>query len=271
MATLAGIDVGLTLVTPTSGVCRTGQAGFVLDHVYSDRYSREAALGTSTFDVLAVDGPVLPGSQLNYAPRICEKIFVWNPFQTRCKPGESQVPGSGRALRRGGCDTAWQWHREVSGAALSAPFPRVWPDKNIVEAFPNGFLGVLLPIGAVGRLRRGDKFDALYDACGAQGMWATLSAILKWTDPKLFESLPVTTDHDERAALVCALTALCVWKGRYVAVGEPQGGYLFFPPWSLWPPWAKAGLDQNRKDRRLTGEADVWIDGRQFRVGSPLP
>src|ERR1700694_4076500 len=76
MATLAGIYVGLTLVTPTSGVCRTGQAGFELDHVYSDRYSREAALGTSTFDVLAVDGPILPGSQLNYAPRICEKIFV---------------------------------------------------------------------------------------------------------------------------------------------------------------------------------------------------
>ena len=32
------------------------------------------------------------------------------------------------------------------------------------------------------------------------------------------------TNHDDRAALICALTALCVAAGDYTAVGDTDGG-----------------------------------------------
>jgi hypothetical protein len=57
---VAGIDVGLTLIDRTSGVCRTVDQGEVLGHTYIDRLSRLQALGgdETSFDVLAIDAPL---------------------------------------------------------------------------------------------------------------------------------------------------------------------------------------------------------------------
>ena len=49
-----------------------------------------------------------------------------------------------------------------------AKFPRVWGAHNLVEAFPNAFMGVLLPSDCFDRLPklgRGKKFEWLYDEC----------------------------------------------------------------------------------------------------------
>jgi hypothetical protein len=37
-------------------------------------------------------------------------------------------------------------------------------------------------------------------------------------------------NHDDRAALVCALTALVVAKGEFVAVGDDVDGWMILPP-----------------------------------------
>ena len=96
LSDVAGIDVGLTLIDPTSGVCRTGPSGEVIKHTYIDQLSRRVALGSDLiYAVLAIDASVLPGVQLNYLARPCEKVFVWRAFQKRCKPGESHVPRKG--------------------------------------------------------------------------------------------------------------------------------------------------------------------------------
>jgi hypothetical protein len=80
---IAGLDVGLTLVDLTSGVCRTGPNGDLVTHTYIDRLSRSEALGAPlNFAAIAIDAPILPVGQLHYRGRACEKVFVWGPSRT---------------------------------------------------------------------------------------------------------------------------------------------------------------------------------------------
>jgi hypothetical protein len=68
---------------------------------------------------------------------------------------------------------------------------------------------------------------------------------------------------------VCALTALCVLRGKYVAVGEKEGGYFFLPPWSMWADWARGALDTQRTKGEPT--VDVWINGSCYESTQSLP
>ena len=109
-------------------------------------------------------------------------------------------------------------------------FPRVFADHNIVEAFPNAFIGVTLPDAEFESTPgRGDKFDWLYDRWVDWRVADNLKAVLHWEREAFWRAVIENKHHDERAALVCALTALCVLRGLYVAVGEPSGGYFFLP------------------------------------------
>jgi hypothetical protein len=58
------------------------------------------------------------------------------------------------------------------------------------------------------------------------------------------KSFDTVQNHDERAAIVCALTALCVAAGDYTAVGD-QDGWIVLPPQSLIQPWAWTLLVEN--------------------------
>ena len=135
---VAGIDVGLTLVERTSGVCRTGSSGDLVTHTYIDRLSRSTALGGNLrFSVLANrNAPALPEGQLHYDARSCGKVFVWGDFQKRCKCGESWVRGTGQALRRAGVDTAHAFADIVWSNEPTSPFPRVFDSRDIVEGVP---------------------------------------------------------------------------------------------------------------------------------------
>jgi hypothetical protein len=270
---VAGIDVGLTLVHRTSGICRTGAAGEVLTHTYIDRRSRTEALGGARrLQILAIDAPVLPDGDLHYTSRACEKVFVWGAFQKRCKCGESQVSGTGQALRRAGLDTAYDFADSAPATDVRRPFPRVLPEHNVIEAFPNAFLGVMLPEEAFApNTSRNDKFDRLYEYWVESRSWEGLRGNVQWERPGFWEHVVRNKHHDERAAIVCALTAICVLRGEYVAVGDVAGGYFFLPPWPLWAPWARDALAVNRRDQRLPAPVDVWLDGTCFRQADPLP
>ena len=59
-------------------------------------------------------------------------------------------------------------------------------------------------------------------------------------------------NHDQRAAFVCALAALCVTKGKYVAVGDTEDGHIILPPIEVWGRestsgdcWAEEVLHEN--------------------------
>ena len=270
---VAGIDVGLSLLEPTSGVCRTGHSGDSVSHTYIDRLSRLAALGAQhRFAVLAIDGPVLPRGTLHYSARPCEKVFVWGAFQRRCKCGESHIRGTGQALRRAGVDTAHAFEGTVCGGVAHQGYPRVFASHNIVEAFPNAFLGVSLPDAVfTSALARGEKFDWLYDQWLLHNGPEQLRAVVAWERDILWQAVRENQHHDERAALICALTAICAIRVSYVAVGEAAGGYFFLPPWNVWAPWARLALDRNRTDWRLPAPVDVWIDGTRYGPSERLP
>ena len=275
MPNVAGIDVGLTLKDPTSGVCRSGDRGLLLRHTYIDRFSRASQFENGErFDVLAIDAPILRIGQLVYEVRPCEKVFVWGAFQTRCKPGETQIRGTGQALRRGGCETAEQFASWLSKHSPFTIFPRIQHERDVIEAFPNGFLGVLLTDDAYAqmpRLNRNEKFDWLMDRCVDRQAFDGIRQLINWPDDDLWKALLSNSQHDERAALICAVTAACVWAGYYVAVGEKVGGYFFLPPWRLWQTWAKDALQANRNDRRLPRQIEVWIDGHRYSSNDELP
>ena len=120
-------------------------------------------------------------------------------------------------------------------------------------------------------LKRGDKFDWLYETWRTQHGPEALQRVVEWRRPVFWDAVSTNEQHDERAALVCAMTAICVLRGCYVAVGDEQGGYFFLPPWQLWQAWARDCLDTNRKDSRLSQMVTVWIDGVAHARDQPLP
>lgn len=268
---IIGLDVGFAAKRRTSGVAYfDSKSGLKLGVATSEWQSRQEVLGAvKAVDIAAIDAPLVPSPR--HGARDCERIFSFGLFQRRCKPGSSHVRGTGRKLRRAGGDAAEHLRSVTSSTPWTNRFPRVWHGKNILEAFPNTFLGVCLEesvYGKMPKLRRGAKFDWLYDRWLECGLFSVTLRALGIRDSRLRDACQQNQNHDERAALVCLLTALAVRGGIYTAVGEPRGGYFFLPPWKLWNKWARLEVDRQRA--RLPA-IEVWIDGRRYSVDDRLP
>ena len=266
---LVGVDVGFSATRRSSGVVRFRQGNLRLGRATSAWTSRAEILGSDGYaDVAAIDAPLLP--DLHWKPRSCERLFTFGAYQRRCKPGLSHIPGTGQQLREEGHSTADQLLRIVAGTATAAEFPRVLPERNIVEAFPNAFLGVVVPrdrYDEMPRLRRGKKFDWLYDQWRDSDLFRPMAIDLDPTGALLRE-FQDCTDHDERAALVCLLTAMAVGSGHYTAIGDQNGGYFFLPRLSDWATWA---IDQLEKHRSRLPELEIWMDGESIPGSQSLP
>lgn len=267
---LVGLDVGFSATRCSTGVARLdGVGGLRVGLANASWESRRGLVGGAPIDVAAIDAPFTTAGARE--PRPCERLLTLGRFGRRCRPGLSHVPGTGSRLRAAGWETARQLRDLAPRKELSLSFPRVG-DCNAVEAFPNAFLGVCVPDEAYERsprLRRGRKFDWLYDRWVATGRFRRLVFELGLERRHgLAKACEENRQHDERAALVCLLTAAGVLLGRYTAVGEAAGGYLFLAPWRRWEPWAREELDRQRA--RVPG-LEVWIDGRPRLAGDALP
>ena len=240
---IAGLDVGFSRDRPSTGICILRDAGLILHRSPGGETAIRSLLAEAPYEVIAIDGPLLPKSAPVHAVRAVEAVFSMSAFQRRCKPGMSHVAGTGRMLREEAGRAADALAGADAAPGAHDPIPQVRPGQMIVEAFPNCFLGVCVPEADYAnqpRLRRGKKFDWLYD---------------RWCERRLFRALApdaafaayceATTDHEERAALVCALTALCLAAGRSAAVGDARGGWFFLPHLDFWEPWSRAALEQN--------------------------
>jgi hypothetical protein len=106
-------------------------------------------------------------------------------------------------------------------------------EQCIVEAFPNLFLAALVPEDRIPVLRR-DASDRYWEILVHQTsrLEETLAALLPGR--VLSTTLQTCRNHEHRAALVCALTALSVRAGQYVGVGDPSDGDIMLPPSTLW-------------------------------------
>ena len=268
---LIGLDVGFS-TRPTSGVARLDADGALrLALATSTWASRSVVVGTQRADIAAIDAPYTTAKPDEF--RSCERVFTLGRFQGRCKPGLSHVRGTGRELRAAGWKTAQQLRPMVDRKAVGAEvkFPRI-EDSNIVEAFPNAYLGVCVSDDAydqMPRLPRGRKFDWLFDRWVKGGLFGRVVekiALEQLAD--LEGTFNRNRQHDERAALVCLLTAAGVFAGHYAAVGNEAGGYFFLPPWHSWATWAREELDRQRA--REPG-LEVWISGSRYHNEDPLP
>ena len=235
---LLGLDVGFSATRSSSGIARSNGAGDLsVAHTTSRWEDRQGIIGSGPVRVAAIDAPFTTAKP--HESRNCERVFSFGAFQKRCKPGFSHIRGTGRRLRQAGWETAVQLASLAPVGDLQAEFPRV-ADSNVVEAFPNAFLGVYLDDRVFGRmplLKRGGKFDWLYEAWVTTDRLRVLFSGLELAPyERLREALVANQHHDERAALVCLMTAACVYAGRYTAIGEAHGGYFFMPP------LARAGL-----------------------------
>ncbi len=266
---IIGLDVGFSATRRTTGVARLVNGQLSLGLASSLWESRAEILGCrGETEVAAIDAPIL--SELHWEARSCERLFTFGAFQRRCKPGLSHVRGTGRQLRKAGFDTGNQIASICSDSNGKIQFPRVWAGTNIVEAFPNAFLGVVVPVTRyemMPHLRRGKKFDWLYD------QWLEIDAFGEFTnelDPSgaLLRECQNCANHEERAALVCVLTAGGVVLGKYTAIGDKNGGYFLLPQLKKWAPWARRELE---KQRGRLENLEIWVNGELIRDTQPLP
>ncbi len=241
---LLGVDVGFSKTRKTTGLAWFANSTIETALTGTSWSERSHSLPRNVrFAVVALDAPIVP--EHNYdAARGCERAFYGGAFSKRCRPGLSHH-GRGVPLKDAGRQAASDFASVLEPLAL--PFgPCVLPTTPIIEAFPNTFMGALLPEGiftswskALGKA----KSDWLYEQIVEAGLFRKLPSKLDLASPPILRKFEETQHHDERAALICLLTAMFAWSHDAVIVGDHDGGWFWLPPISLWDPWALAALE----------------------------
>lgn len=98
--------------------------------------------------------------------------------------------------------------------------------------------------------RRSDRSDKFYVHLTSLG---TLDRLLRFFlgERRIESPFASIKNHDDRAALVCALTALCVAGHEFTAVGD-KNGWIILPPINFIQPWGKTALEANNREEQGT-------------------
>jgi hypothetical protein len=183
---------------------------------------------------VSLDGPLVPGPSAFAVVnryRHCERLLSGGIFQKRCKPGPTNSP-RGQAL-----------HRQTT--SLANELVTLYPGTTISEAFPNAFLGIMLPDKTFIRpIRRGIKSDVFWKVAVSESglMKRVLIHLFGSAALQIYRECRTLTDHDERAAFVCALTARATHSGRSLVVRTPLDGSIALGPAHFVKRWALAHL-----------------------------
>lgn len=243
---VAGLDVGFSKKRKSTGVGLFRNGCLSLEHLSAEEASNRIG-NSGPFTVIAIDGPLLPIDGIQDAFRAIEHLFVRGKFALRCKPGMSHF-GMGFQLRAAAQGAANRVCARAPASAALSTVPLI-REGMIVEAFPNAFLGVCIDdecYAALGSVKRGKKFDCLYEQWINRRVLSRVLSELNDDTYELEHKFAHTTNHDERAAIVCVLTALFVGVGNFTAIGNSETGWFFLPPWSVWAGWAKEEVERLR-------------------------
>jgi len=223
---IVGLDIGYSESKRTNAMALLRDGALTVKDPMFPSERDEMLRSLDTVDVIAIDAPIVPRGTPEDFVRTCEHVFTRGSFQRRCKPGMSHVRGTGRLFRAEG--------RRAADVAESVAM-------KVVEAFPNAFLGVVLPEDAFAnppKLRRGGKFDWLYDEWRRRGLFRRVVAAARLPEG-IAIACEIESNHDRRAALVCLLTAAFAAQQSCTIVGQPDDGF-FLPRFELWEPWARS-------------------------------
>ena len=128
-----------------------------------------------------------------------------------------------------------QLKRPVALDLIASPPEDVAALRRVVEAFPNSFLGVVLPDEDFhdAKIPRGKKFTWLYKR------WLEHRLFEKFAPAVIAAACETERRSDVRAALICLLTAHTVASGMATQVGDDAGGWFYLPPRAWWANWAR--------------------------------
>ena len=277
-----GIDVGYSESRRTTGLClltidqsslqwRCCNTGTEESERWEDLRSL-VPKGTSLAGV-GIDGPLAKNLRKACHYRSADALLSGGPFQKRGKPGQTSSP-TGKMLHTHATKLAellLSLRDEKYIDLRDATHPELIHKARILEVFPTAFLAVLLTDAdhtavadqyAHSKVPRGKKSDKFWEKAIEMGVLQCLVQTLTGFKPDGLESI---TNHDHRAAFICALAALCVAKDQYVAVGDPEDGHIVLPP--ILQPWAEDSLRKNLGSVRRLGryhnhdKAQVILNG----------
>lgn len=253
-----GIDVGWSENRRSSAVCRLSwddrQIDWRVERFRANPSEREDAIsrvadGRELLTV-AIDGPLQPRLNVIGRYRSAERLLSRGDLRRRIgKPGQSSSP-NGRKLNEQANEAAILVKRRC-GIRKASHQVRI-DEHSIVEAFPTTFLGVMVerPEELSYRRARSDRYfvHLAEHRCLDRFVQRVLGG-RKWlNEPRHIRN------HDDRAALVCALTALSVAAGEFTAVGDREDGWIILPPRWAFADWAWTATRKRALDERTVLE-----------------
>lgn len=230
---VVGIDVGCSPKRRSSAICRLEWTASDIKWeiarfraVEPERERSICMLATGRpVSAAALDGPLRRGFDVIGRYRTAERLLTRRLRPLIGKPGQSSSP-VGKLLNHHANECARHLitHADLSDASHGVAIDQ----KAIVEAFPSAFVGLMIKEPAQLAARRGNRSDVFFEHLARRRV---LSALIEYCLPRrrLEPDPDVVRNHDDRAALICALSALCVAVGDFVAVGD-EDGWIILPP-----------------------------------------
>jgi hypothetical protein len=248
-----GIDVGCSPTRRSSAVCRLGwdeqHVKWSIARFRAVEPDRTEAItrvaGRVPLAAAAFDGPLRRSLDVIGHYRVAERMLTRRLQPFTGKPGQASTP-VGKLLNE---------HASLNVAAVLthcelglARHQVAIHEKAVVEAFPSSFLGVMIEAPKALNTRRSDRSDIFFEHLARAGV---LQRLVNHCLPgRLLNQHPITvTNHDDRAALVCAFTALGLAAQDYTAVGD-EDGWIILPPSSFVQGWAMNALRANAAGER---------------------
>ena len=191
------------------------------------------------------DGPLRPGFDEIGHYRSAERILSRGVLYKRIgKPGQSSS-GNGKKLNAQANKSA-EFVKQRCHICEARHQVKI-DECAIVEAFPTTFLGVMIDYPALlnhPKIRSDRYFIHLAENQCFERLVKRLIRNYTWQHSPL-----EVVNHDDRAALVCAFTALCVTAGEFTAVGDKDDGWIILPPRWMFAGWAwQAALEIASRD-----------------------
>ena len=243
-----------------------------------DEERRSAILSVAdghALSAVAIDGPLAPGFELVGHYRSAERLLSRGDIQRRIgKPGQSSSPNGKKLNEQANLAAIIVADTEACRIEEAAHTVRI-NRLAIIEAFPTTFLGVLIDCPEETPKRASKKKSDRYYAHLTNERY--LDQFLESLLPRrsLANALSTITNHDDRAAMVCAFTALCVAIGDYTAVGDSRHGWIILPPKRKFAAWAWKAVSRNVERDKNEGPrgvlfqspADAGGEGRSKKAG----
>ncbi len=229
-----GVDIGCSPKRRSSAICRLNWTettiSWSITRFRALEPERERTISESVGggEILAAafDGSLRRGLDIIGHYRSAERLLTRRLGPLIGKPGQSSTP-IGKLLNHHA--NVCVGHVLAHGAVSDAVHAKQIHPKAVAEAFPSSFLGLMIADPAALAASRSDRSDIFFRHLTVVG---TIQALLAHCLPgRRLEADPEKiVNHDDRAAFVCALTALCLVAGDYVAVGDVEDGWIILPP-----------------------------------------